>query len=86
MTETTEAERLRALLLKLGAGVQAMAKDYLLTIRQAPRRLTDEDVEMGNTQEYQSGFVDALELVGAEHVQPLVDVYNQVIEAANDTR
>jgi hypothetical protein len=71
---------LRALLLKLGSGVQAMTQAYLLTVRQAPRALTDGDIESGNTREYQDGFVDALEVVAAEHVKPLVTIYNDVMK------
>lgn len=76
----SEADRLRALLLKLGSGVQAMTQAYLLTVRQAPRALTDGDIESGNTREYQDGFVDALEVVAAEHVKPLVTIYNDVMK------
>lgn len=80
MTETSEAARLLALLLRLGSGVQAMTQNYLLTVRQAPRTLTEGDIESGNIREYQDGFVDALEVVAAEHVQPLVTVYNEVMK------
>lgn len=82
--KTVSEERLRLLLLKLGSGIQAMTQNYLLTVRQAPRELTGDDIAAGNTKEYQDGFVDALEIVGSEHLQPLVAVYNEVMkEIAN---
>lgn len=81
--QTTDADRFRMLLLKLGSGVQSMTQNYLLTVRQAPRALTDEDIESGNTREYQDGFVDALEVVAAEHIQPLVTIYNDVMKELN---
>lgn len=36
--------------------IQAMAQNYVMTRRQAPRVLTDGDFEAGNTREYQDGW------------------------------
>lgn len=73
--------KLRELCLLLSAAVGKLVADHLQTVAISPRELVEQDLQLGNTPEFQDDFVSALELVTRDHLPPLIAIHNQAMTA-----
>lgn len=73
----SEVEKLRAAWLNLSAKIMVIVQNHMLALaHRAP--LTDEDVELGNTIEFQAGFDGCLEMVTRDYIEPLIAAHNEM--------
>ena len=76
-----EAKALRELCLLLSGAIGKLVADHAQTVRLSPRELTEQDYQLGNTPQFQDGFVSALEMVTSDYLPPLIAVHNQAVTA-----
>lgn len=73
------AEGYRVAYLRLSSAITTFVTAHAMSLALSPRQLTQVDLDLGNTPDYQDGHVDALEMVMTDHIMPLVKTHNEVV-------
>jgi hypothetical protein len=58
--------------------MQKVAMNHALTVATSSQPLNEDDLRLGNTRERQDGFEDAIAMVSADYMAPLVAVHDEV--------